>query len=86
VSKSTPTTLAGPQLVVRLYVALVGVGAVAGGAVASTIGGLRPPRLLFLIELPPTVAGFVVYGAVTVALVLGVPLVAVWLGSRLGDW
>jgi uncharacterized ferredoxin-like protein len=86
VSKSTAPTLSGPQLVVRLYVALVGVGAAAGAAVASTIDGLRAPRLLFAIELPPTVAGFVVFGAVTVAVVLGVPLTAVWLGSRLRGW
>ena len=85
-SKSTPPTLAGPQLVVRLYIALVGVGAVAGVAVATSIAGLRAPRLLFVIPLPPTVAGFAVYGAVTVAVVLGVPLLAVWLGSRLRGW
>lgn len=85
-SKSTTPTLSGPQLVLRLYVALVGVGAIAGAAVASTIEGLRAPRLLFAIELPPTVAGFVLFGAVTVAVVLGVPLLVVWLGSQLRGW
>ena len=85
-SKNTPTTLAGPQLVVRLYIALVAVGGLAGVAVASTIGGLRPPRLLFLIELQPTVTGFMIFGAITVAVLLGIPLLVVSIGSWLRDW
>mgnify|MGYP000010949496 CR=1 FL=1 len=85
-SKSPPHTLSGPQLVLRLYVALVLVGGVAGAAVATVISGLQSPRLLFVIELPPTVIGFIIYGAVTVAVVLGVPLAMVSLGSRLRGW
>jgi hypothetical protein len=86
VSKSTPPTLSGPQLVLRLYVALVLVGAVAGAAVATVISGLRSPQLFFVIDLPPTVIGFSIYGALTVAVVLGVPLAVVSLGSQLRGW
>lgn len=40
------------------------------------------PRLLFVVPLPPTAVGFAVYGAVSIALVLGVPLAGVVYVSR----
>lgn len=42
----------------------------------------EPPRLLFVLPLPPTPVGFAVYGAVSIALVLGVPLAGVVYVSR----
>src|SRR6056297_2719476 len=44
---------------------------------ATVVGEVDPPRLLFLIELPPTPIGMAVFGAGTIGLVLGVLLVAV---------
>lgn len=43
---------------------------------------LRPVPLLGLLVLQPTPLGLALYGAITVAVVLGVPLVAVAVISR----
>lgn len=42
----------------------------------------EPPRLLFLLALPPTPVGFAVYGAVSIGFVLGLPLAGVVYVSR----
>jgi hypothetical protein len=68
-----------------LYVLLVGFAAVAGVLFARVVEAPEPPRLLLLVPLPPTSLGFAVYGAVTVALVLGVPLALVAYVSRRED-
>ncbi|QIB73509.1 cox cluster protein [Halogeometricum borinquense] len=69
--------LRGPRLVAILYVALVAVAGLAGVLVAVFVDGLRPPRFLFLVPFPPTPLGFGAYGALTIALVLGIPLALV---------
>jgi hypothetical protein len=74
--------LAGPRLVVGLYVLLVLVTATAGFLIATFVEGLEPPRFLFLVPFPPTPLGFAAYGGLTLALVLGVPLALVVLVSR----
>jgi hypothetical protein len=75
----------GPQVVAVLYGLLVAFGGVAGVLFARAVEGARRPALLFVVELPATEVGFAVYGAVTVAIVLGVPLAAVVAVSRRAD-
>ena len=54
------------------------------GVLVAVFGpaNLRPVRLLGVVVVQPTPLGLAVYGAVTVAVVLGVPLVAVAVLSR----
>ncbi|WP_236544750.1 DUF7520 family protein [Salinirussus salinus] len=74
---SDPAVWGGKRFVILIYVALVAVTGVFG----YIIGLARPenldPRLLGVISLPPTPAGVALYGMLTVALVLGVLLLAV---------
>lgn len=74
--------LRGPRMVGILYVALVAVAGAAGLLVGVFVDGLRAPRFLFLVPFPPTPLGFAAYGALTIALVLGVPLALVVYVSR----
>ncbi|MFA1610718.1 DUF7520 family protein [Halobellus rubicundus] len=67
----------GSRFVIQLYVALVAVAATAGLLTGAFVDGLSAPRFLFLVPLPPTPLGFAVYGGLTVALVLGIPLALV---------
>jgi hypothetical protein len=75
----------GPRFVVFLYAGLVTFAGVIGLLFSVVVTDPRPPRLLFLVPLPPTALGFVVYGAVSVGLVLGVPLAGVVYVSRRVD-
>jgi len=76
--KATSTTgREGSRFVVFLYVALVAVATTAGALTGTFVENLTAPRFLFLVPLPPTPLGFAAYGAVTVAVVLGVPLALV---------
>lgn len=72
----------GPRFVLGLYAVLVGIAGVLGVPFAPVVEGPEPPRLLFVLALPATPLGFGVYGAVTVALVLGLPLAGVVYVSR----
>lgn len=83
---SVPETFRGPRFVVGLYAFFVAFAGVAG-VVLATAGpdDLTSVRLLGLVELQPTPLGLAVYGAVTVALVLGVPLALVVYVSRRVD-
>lgn len=67
----------GRRFVVALYVLIVAFAGGAGVGFASVVENPDPPALFFLLPLPPTAVGFAVYGAVTVAVVLGVPLALV---------
>jgi len=71
------TALRGRRFVLALYALLVAFAGVAGALFASTVANPEPPALFFLVPLPPTALGFAVYGAVTIAVVLGVPLALV---------
>lgn len=67
----------GQRIVLVMYGILVAVAGFVGVMMATFVENLRPPSLLFLIELPPTKLGMAVYGMVTVALAFGVPLALV---------
>lgn len=78
--------LDGPRIVLTLYVLLTGVGFVAGVLVATFVDGLSAPALYGVIELPPTAVGFSLYGGITIATVLGVPLaLVVYVSRRIDD-
>lgn len=78
--------LDGPRIVLALYATLVAVGGAAGVLVATFIDGLSAPALYAVIPLPPTALGFAVYGAVTIATVLGVPLaLVIYVSRRIDD-
>ena len=69
--------LGGRRFVLLLYLALVGVSGVLGVLFTVAVDDPSPPALFFLVELPATAVGFGLYGAITVAVVLGVPLLHV---------
>ncbi|SFL05282.1 hypothetical protein SAMN04487950_2190 [Halogranum rubrum] len=75
----------GRRFVLFLYLALVGVGGAAGFLTATFVDNLEPPAYLFLVEFPATQFGFTAYGALTIATVLGVPLLLVVYVSRYVD-
>lgn len=76
----------GPRLVVALYGLLVAVGVVGGALVGVFVRDATAPHLFGVVALPPTPVGFAVYGGVTVAAGLGVPLALVaYLSRRIDD-
>jgi hypothetical protein len=77
--------LGGRRFVLVLYLALVALSGVLGVLFTTAVEEPSPPVLFFLVELPPTAVGFGLYGAVTVAVVLGVPLALVAAVSTLVD-
>lgn len=77
--------LGGRRFVVVLYLALVTLSGVLGVLFTTAVEDPSPPALFFVVELPPTAVGFGLYGALTVAVVLGVPLALVVAVSTLVD-
>lgn len=75
-------TRRGPRFVLLLYAGLVALSGVIGVLFSLVVTDPGTPRLLFLVSLPPTPLGFAVYGAVSIALVLGIPLAGVVYVSR----
>lgn len=76
----------GHRFVLGLYAILVAITGLAGFLVGTFVSGLSRPRFLFLIPFPATPLGFAAYGALTIALVLGVPLLlVVAVSARLDD-
>jgi hypothetical protein len=74
----------GRRFVLALYVAIVGFAGFLGFVLGEVIDMGSPPRLFFLIPLSPNGFGFAVYGVVTIAVVLGIPLgLVVYLSDRL---
>jgi hypothetical protein len=74
----------GRRFVLVLYALIVGVTGALGFVLGEVIDLGAPPRLFFLLPLPPTGPGFALYGMVTVAVALGVPLgLVVYLSDRL---
>lgn len=69
--------LGGRRFVLFLYLALVCVSGVLGVLFTVAVDDPSPPALFFLVELPATALGFGLYGALTVAVVLGLPLLLV---------
>lgn len=76
------TARRGPRFVLLLYTGLVALSGVIGVLFSLVVTDPEPPRLLFVLHLPPTPVGFAVYGALTIALVLGLPLAGVIYVSR----
>lgn len=77
--------LGGRRFVLLLYLALVGLSGLMGVLFTVAVDDPDPPALFFVFELPPTEVGFGLYGATTVAVVLGVPLLLVVAVSELVD-
>jgi hypothetical protein len=74
----------GRRFVLVLYVLILGLTGLLGFVLGEVVEMGAPPRLFFLVPLPPTGPGFAVYGVVTVAVALGVPLgLVVYLSTRL---
>lgn len=80
--ETEPDGFAGPRVVIGLYVVLVSVGGVGGSLVATFVSNLSRPELFGFLPLPATTLGFTLFGAITVAVVLGVPLSLVVTVSR----
>ncbi len=76
------TRLSGPRFVLALYVVLVCATAIGGFLIGAFVEELRPPAFLFLIEFPATPIGMAAYGGLTIAVVLGVPILAIAYVSR----
>ena len=72
----------GSRFVLALYLGLVAVAGLAGYLIATVVSNVRPPEFLLLVEFPATPLGLAAYGALTIALVLGVPLLFVIYLSR----
>jgi hypothetical protein len=81
----TKRGLDGRRFVLFLYGGIVCVAGMLGLILGEVVDMGSPPRLFFLIPLPPTGPGFAVYGMVTVAVGLGIPLVLVGYVSRRVD-
>lgn len=77
------STHTGRRVVLTIYVAVVILAGGMGSVVGLFLGGsLEPISILWLVDIPPSPLGFALYGAVTVAVGLGVPLLLVSLVSR----
>ncbi|SDM14537.1 hypothetical protein SAMN04487949_1027 [Halogranum gelatinilyticum] len=75
----------GQRFVLVLYAGLVAVAGTAGFLTATFVDNLEPPAYLFLVEFPATQLGFAAYGALTIATVLGIPLLVVVYVSQYVD-
>ncbi|WP_136588629.1 DUF7520 family protein [Salinigranum halophilum] len=75
----------GRRFVVVLYAVLVGIAAVMGVLFTVAVDDPSAPALFFVFELPPTAIGFGLYGGITVAVVLGIPLLFVVAVSEFVD-
>lgn len=76
----------GYRFILGLYAALVAIVGVAGYLIRTFASGLGTPRSLFLAPLPLTLAGFVAYGVLIIALVLGILLaLVVYISAGLDD-
>ena len=77
--------VAGPRVVVVVYLAVLGVAA----AMGALLGYVNPegmdPELFFLVDLPPTPLGMAVFGVTTVGSALGVLLLVVQYVSQYDD-
>jgi hypothetical protein len=73
----------------RFVLLLYGIIVCLAGGLGLVLGAFVPmgggPDLFFVLSLPPTALGFAVYGAVTVAVALAVPLALVVYLSRRED-
>ncbi|MCL9815398.1 DUF7520 family protein [Natronocalculus amylovorans] len=75
-------SLSGPRLIIIIYLGVVAFAGLTGFLLPRIVSDVTEPRLFFLIELPATSVGLAVYGAVTIAVVLGVLL---WLVTYVSE-
>jgi len=61
----------GKRIILILYLGIVAFAGVTGYLLPMVVSSVTPPRLFFLIELPPTSIGLAVYGAITIGVILG---------------
>lgn len=69
--------MSGQRLVIGLYIGLVAFAGCMGFILGSIVEDLQSVAILGLVSVPPTPAGLALYGAVTIAALLGVLLLAV---------
>lgn len=74
--------LGGRRLVVSLYVIVVAIAAVMGFVIGVIAPRDLDPEFLGLVEFPPTPLGMAAYGALTLAVLLGIALLVVMYVSR----
>lgn len=75
----------GRSVVLFLYVAIVLFTGCVGYLLSSLGVATEPVRYLGLIRFPPTPLGLALYGSLTLATVLGIPLLLVMAVSRRTD-
>lgn len=69
--------VSGRRLVIGIYVGLIAFAGMMGYILGVIIDDLQAVSLLGLIPIPPTPIGLAVYGAITIAILLGVLLLLV---------
>lgn len=74
---ATSRGVSGRRLVIGLYVGLVAFAGVMGLILGVMLDDLQSVALLGVVPIPPTPAGLALYGSVTIAIGLGVFLLAV---------
>lgn len=74
--------LGGRRLVVSLYLIVVAIAGVMGFVIGSVSPRGLDPAFLGVVDLPPTPLGMAAYGALTLAVLLGVILLAVTYVAR----
>lgn len=74
--------LGGRRLVVSLYLIVVAIAGVMGFVIGVVAPQGLDPRFLGVVEFPPTPLGVAAYGALTLAVLLGVVLLAVTVAAR----
>lgn len=82
---SADAGIGGRRAVITLYLLLVGVAVVMGVVLSVILEDATSVALFGLIELPPTALGMALYGGITVATLLGIPLLGIWYISNRGD-
>jgi hypothetical protein len=75
----------GRRLVLTLYVIIVAIAGVIGFVIGTVSPRGLDPEFLGVVQFPPTPLGMAAYGALTLAVVLGVVLFAVAWVSRYDD-
>lgn len=74
---ATTRGVSGHRIVIGLYIGLVVFAGIMGLILGFMLEDLRSVALFGVIPIPPTPAGLALYGSVTIAVILGVFLLAV---------
>jgi len=76
------TNVAGNRVILTIYAALVGLAGLMGFLIGIFLEDLDPVAMFGIVDVPPTPVGLAVYGAITIAVVLGAFLGLVIVVSR----